>query len=400
MLAEHARKGRILGGLSMLGKKEAISIGMALLLLVGVASCGSKNTPAAGDVAVKSMKVIKRDTPITYDYTGFVEAANDVQIKSKVTGTIVQKLVNGGDYVEAGQLLYVIDPRNYQNSVLNAQANLANAQATLANAQKDASRYQTLYEQGAVSKQTADQYNTQLAQAQASVAAQQAILASSQVDVSDTQIVAPFSGKIDTNPLAEGSFVTANSTVLTSISGSDPMRVRFSVSQADYLDMMQGNTNNGTKLQNVTMKLSDGTTYPEKGSVTQVDRGVSDTTGTLTLKAEFQNPNGVLLPGMFANISVVGSTVPNAILIPQRAVTDVMYKHFVYVINDDNTVSMKEVQLGARIGKLWLVKSGLDGTETVVVEGVQKLKEGAKVSATSMTEADLDTTDTTTTSGN
>lgn len=400
MIAEHARKGRILGGLSMLGKKKAISIGMALLLLVGVAGCGSKNTPAAGDVAVKSMKVIKRDTPITYDYTGFVEAANDVQIKSKVTGTIVQKLVNGGDYVEAGQLLYVIDPRNYQNSVLNAQANLANAQATLANAQKDASRYQTLYEQGAVSKQTADQYNTQLAQAQASVAAQQAILASSQVDVSDTQIVAPFSGKIDTNPLAEGSFVTANSTVLTSISGSDPMRVRFSVSQADYLDMMQGNTNNGTKLQNVTMKLSDGTTYPEKGSVTQVDRGVSDTTGTLTLKAEFQNPNGVLLPGMFANISVVGSTVPNAILVPQRAVTDVMYKHFVYVVNDDNTVSMKKVQLGARIGKLWLVKSGLDGTETVVVEGVQKLKEGAKVSATSMTEADLDTTDTTTTSGN
>lgn len=380
----------------MLGKKKVISIGMALLLLVGVAGCGKKTTPAAGDVAVKSMKVIRRDTPITYDYTGFVEAANDVQIKSKVTGTVVQKLVNGGDYVEAGQLLYVIDPRNYQNSVLNAQANLANAQATLANAQRDASRYQTLYEQGAVSKQTADQYNTQLAQAQAAVDAQSAILASSQVDVSDTQIVAPFSGKIDTNPLAAGSFVTANSTVLTTISGSDPMRVRFSVSQADYLDIMKGNTNNGTKLQNVTMKLSDGTTYPEKGSVTQVDRGVSDSTGTLTLKAEFQNPNGVLLPGMFANLTVVGSLVPNAILVPQRAVTDVMYKHFVYVINDDNTVSMKEVQLGARVGKLWLVKSGLDGTETVVVEGVQKLKEGAKVNASPMTEADLDTTDTTT----
>ena len=255
---------------------------------------------------------------------------------------------------------------------------MAYAQDTLANAQRDAARYQTLYEQGAVSKQTADQYNTQLAQAQAAVDAQSAILASSQVDVSDTQIVAPFSGKIDTNPLAEGSFVTANSTVLTTISGSDPMRVRFSVSQADYLDIMKGNTNNGTKLQNVTMKLSHGTT------------------GTLTLKAEFQNPNGVLLPGMFANLTVVGSLVPNAILVPQRAVTDVMYKHFVYVINDDNTVSMKEVQLGARVGKLWLVKSGLDGTETVVVEGVQKLKEGAKVNASPMTEADLDTTDTTT----
>ena len=136
--------------------------------------------------------------------------------------------------------------------------------------------------------------------------------------------------------------------------------------------------------------------------MTQVDRGVSDSTGTLTLKADFQNPNGVLLPGMFANLTVVGSLVPNAILVPQRAVTDVMYKHFVYVINDDNTVSMKEVQLGARVGKLWLVKSGLDGTETVVVEGVQTLKDGAKVNPTAMTEADLDTTDTaaTGTSGN
>ncbi len=377
----------------MLGKKKVVSIGMALLLLVGVAGCGKKAAPVAGDVGVKSMKVIQRDTPLKYEYTGFVEAKDEVQVKSKVTGTIVQKLVNGGDYVEAGQLLYVIDPRTYQNSVLNAQANLANAQATLTNAQRDAARYQTLYEQGAVSKQTADQYNTQLAQAQAAVNAQQAILASSQVDVSDTQIRAPFAGKIDTNPLAEGSFVTASSTVLTSISASDPMRVRFSVSENDYLDLMKGNTNNTSQLQDVTLTLSDGSVYPQKGIVSQVDRGVNDSTGTLTLKADFNNPNGLLLPGMFANITLVGSTISNAILIPQRAVTDVMYKHFVYVINADNTVAMKEVTLGARVGKLWLVKSGLNGDETIVVEGVQKLKQGAKVKATPMTEADLDTTD-------
>ena len=377
----------------MLGKKKVVSIGMALLLMVSIAGCGKKTVMAPGEVSVKSMQVIKRNTPLKYEYTGFVEAKNDVQVKSKVTGTIVQKLVNGGDYVEAGQLLYVIDPRNYQNSVLNAQANLANAQATLTNAQRDAARYQTLYEQGAVSKQTADQYNTQLAQAQAAVNAQQAILASSQVDVSDTQIRAPFAGKIDTNPLAEGSFVTASSTVLTSISASNPMRVRFSVSQSDYLDLMKGNTNNANQLTDVTLSLGDGNEYPQKGTVTQVDRGVSDSTGTLTLKADFDNPNGLLLPGMFANITLTGATIPNAVLIPQRAVSDVMYKHFVYVLNGDNTVSMKEVELGARIGKLWLVKSGLTGDETIVVEGLQKLREGAKVKATPMTEADLDTTD-------
>ncbi|MCH3949498.1 MAG: efflux RND transporter periplasmic adaptor subunit [Acidaminococcus sp.] len=382
----------------MIGKKKAMAVGMALLLVLGAAGCSKKTATTSGAVKVKAMQAIKRDTPITYEYTGFVEAKDEVSIKSKVTGTIVGKYVNGGDYVEAGQLLYEIDPRTYQADVLNAQANLANAQATLANAQRDAARYQTLYEQGAVSKQTADQYNTALAQAQASVDAYQALVTSSQVNVSDTRIIAPFAGKIDTNTLAAGEFVTANSTVLTTLSNSNPMRVRFSVSESDYLDMLKGNTDNGTQLRDITLTLADGSEYPYRGYVDQVDRSVSDTTGTLTLKAVFENPNNLLLPGMFANVSLVGSTVPNAVLVPQRAVTDLLYKHYVYVINSDNTVSLKEVQLGARIGRLWLVKSGLDGSETVVVEGVQKLNKDSKVDPTMITEDDLDTTESSSTS--
>ena len=375
----------------MLGKKKAMALGLALLVALGAAGCSKKTAAPGGAVKVKVMQAIKRDTPLTYEYTGFVEAKDQVSIKSKVTGTIIKKYVNGGDYVEAGQLLYEIDPRAYEANVLNAQANLANAQASLANAQRDAARYQSLYEEGAVSKQTADQYNTALEQAQASVNAYQALVTSSQVNVSDTKIVAPFAGKIDTNTLAEGEFVTANSTVLTTLSNSDPMRVRFSVSESDYLDMLKGNTDNGNQLRDITLTLADGSTYAYKGYVDQVDRSVSDSTGTLTLKALFQNPDHLLLPGMFANVSVVGSTEPGAILVPQRAVTDLLYKHYVYVVNADNSVSMKEVQLGARIGRLWLGKSGLDGTETVVVEGVQKLNKDSKVDPVTMTEDELDT---------
>ena len=375
----------------MLGKKKAMALGLALLVALGAAGCSKKTAAPGGAVKVKVMQAIKRDTPLTYEYTGFVEAKDQVSIKSKVTGTIIKKYVNGGDYVEAGQLLYEIDPRAYEANVLNAQANLANAQASLANAQRDAARYQSLYEEGAVSKQTADQYNTALEQAQASVNAYQALVTSSQVNVSDTKIVAPFAGKIDTNTLAEGEFVTANSTVLTTLSNSDPMRVRFSVSESDYLDMLKGNTDNGNQLRDITLTLADGSTYAYKGYVDQVDRSVSDSTGTLTLKALFHNPDHLLLPGMFANVSVVGSTEPGAILVPQRAVTDLLYKHYVYVVNADNSVSMKEVQLGARIGRLWLVKSGLDGTETVVVEGVQKLNKDSKVDPVTMTEDELDT---------
>jgi len=377
----------------MFDKKKILALGLAGLMLVTVAGCSKKQAaPQGGAVVVKTIKVIKRDTPLTYDYTGFVEAKNEVQIKSKVTGNIVQKLVNGGDVVEAGQLLYVVDPKNYQNSMYNAQANLANAQANLANVAKDAARYQTLYQQGAVSRQTMDSYNTQLEQAQASVAAQQALVDNARVNVGDTNIVAPFAGKVDTNCLAEGSYVTSSSTVLTSISNSDPMRVKFSLAENDYLKLMQGNTSNSGRLTDITMTLSDGSVYPAKGVVNEVDRSVDSTTGTLTLKAEFPNPNGVLLPGMFAHITLVGSTRPNAILIPQRAVTDLLYKHFVYIVGSDNKVIMREVTLGARIGRLWLVESGLDGSETIIAEGIQKVNKDTTVNPTMITEKDLDTT--------
>lgn len=379
----------------MISKKKILTMGLACLFVINLAGCRKKQAQTgAKEVNVKAMKVIKRDTPLTYDYTGFVEAKDEVQIKSRVTGTIVQKLVNGGDVVEAGQLLYVIDPRNYQNSVLQAQANLANAQANLANVQRDQARYQTLYDQGAVAKQTLDNYNMQLQQAQGSVAAQEALVASAQVDMGETNIVAPFAGKVDTNCLNEGTVVTAQTTVLTSISNSNPMRVKFSLAENDYLKLMNGNTANGGELKDITLQLSDGSVYPQKGTVNQVDRSVDSTTGTLTLKAQFPNPTGVLLPGMFARITVVGSTRPNAILIPQRAVTDLMYKHFVNVINSENKIEMREVKLGVRIGRLWMVESGLDGTETIVVEGTQKVAKGSSVKPEMITEKDLDTGDT------
>ena len=379
----------------MISKKKILTLGLACLFMVNLAGCGKKQAQTgAKEVAVKAMKVIKRDTPLTYDYTGFIEAKDEVKIMSRVTGTIVQKLVNGGDVVEAGQLLYVIDPRNYQNSLLQAQANLANAQANLANVQRDQARYQSLYDQGAVAKQTLDNYNMQMQQAEASVAAQQALVATAQVDIGETNIVAPFAGKVDTNCLNEGTVVTAQTTVLTSISNSDPMRVKFSLAENDYLKLMNGNTANGGELKDISLQLSDGSTYPEKGTVNQVDRSVDNTTGTLTLKAQFPNPTGVLLPGMFARITVVGSMVPNAVLIPQRAVTDLMYKHFVNVITSENKVEMREVKLGARIGRLWMVESGLDGTETIVVEGTQKVAKGSSVKPEMITEADLDTGDT------
>ena len=379
----------------MLGKKKVMALALAIASMLAVTGCGGKQAAGPAETLVKSMQVIKRDTPIVYEYSGFVEAQNEVQMKARVTGMITEKYVNGGDKVEKGQLMFVIDPRTYQATSWNYQAQVASAQADLSRVRRDADRYQKLYEQGAISKQTLDNTMAELEQSEAKVEAQKALLSSALVDLGETNVVAPFSGKVSANDLAVGTFVTSGTTVLATISNSDPVRVKFSLAEAEYLKLMATKAEDGTApLENLTIVLADGSTYPLKGKLTQVDRSISEGTGTLTLKAEFDNPDKLLLPGMFAHLQANVGTKKDALLVPQRAVTEIMYKTFVYVVNSENKVEMKEVKLGARVGRLWVVESGLDGTENIIVEGTQKVKKGSAVKAEAMTEQDLDTSTT------
>ena len=379
----------------MLGKKKVMALALAIASMLAVTGCGGKQAAGPAETLVKSMQVVKRDTPIVYEYSGFVEAQNEVQMKARVTGMITEKYVNGGDKVEKGQLMFVIDPRTYQATSWNYQAQVASAQADLSRVRRDADRYQKLYEQGAISKQTLDNTMAELEQSEAKVEAQKALLSSAQVDLGETNVVAPFSGKVSANDLAVGTFVTSGTTVLATISNSDPVRVKFSLAEAEYLKLMATKAEDGTApLENLTIVLADGSTYPLKGKLTQVDRSISEGTGTLTLKAEFDNPDKLLLPGMFAHLQANVGTKKDALLVPQRAVTEIMYKTFVYVVNSESKVEMKEVKLGARVGRLWVVESGLDGTENIIVEGIQKVKKGSAVKAEAMTEQDLDTSTT------
>ena len=379
----------------MLGKKKVMALALAIASMLAVTGCGGKQAAGPAETLVKSMQVVKRDTPIVYEYSGFVEAQNEVQMKARVTGMITEKYVNGGDKVEKGQLMFVIDPRTYQATSWNYQAQVASAQADLSRVRRDADRYQKLYEQGAISKQTLDNTMAELEQSEAKVEAQKALLSSAQVDLGETNVVAPFSGKVSANDLAVGTFVTSGTTVLATISNSDPVRVKFSLAEAEYLKLVATKAEDGTApLENLTIVLADGSTYPLKGKLTQVDRSISEGTGTLTLKAEFDNPDKLLLPGMFAHLQANVGTKKDALLVPQRAVTEIMYKTFVYVVNSENKVEMKEVKLGARVGRLWVVESGLDGTENIIVEGTQKVKKGSAVKAEAMTEQDLDTSTT------
>lgn len=367
--------------------KKALAVSLAVAVMLTVAGCAQKQQAPQQATLVKTMQVIKRDTPLVYDYTGFVEAQQEMELKAQVTGQITGKFFKGGDVVTEGQSLYTIDPRTYQANLLNAQAGLANARAALANAALDAERYSKLYEQSAVSKQVLDNAVMMRDQAQAAVNAQEALLQNAQKDMNETTVTAPFAGRIDTTALEVGNFVTAGQTVLAKISDTNPVFIKFSVAETEYLKLLNANNS----LDNLRAVLADGSTYELTGRVSEVNRGINDATGTMTIRALFENPNRKLLPGMFAHIRAIGGEKNDAMLIPQRAIVELMYKKFVYVIGSDNKVSMKEVTLGQKVDRMVIVESGLQGDEIVVVEGTGKVRQGVEVQPQPMTEADLDT---------
>ena len=375
--------------------KKAVAAALAATFIMAAAGCakqGQQQAPQA--TLVKTMQVIKRDTPLVYDYTGFVQAQQEMDLKAQVSGQITGKFFKGGDTVVAGQKLYTVDARTYHANVLNAQAGVANARAALAVASLDAERYTKLYEQNAISKQALDNVIMQRDQAMAAVNAQEALLENAQINMTDTTVRAPFTGRIDTNAVEVGNYVVAGQTSLVKISNTDPVYVQFTMAEPEYLKLSAAQDGNGgAALDNLTAVLSDGSTYDIKGKIAEVNRGINDSTGTLTIKALFSNPVRRLLPGMFAHVQATAGIKKDALLIPKRAVTEMLYKKFVYVVGSDNKVTMKEITLGPSVGRLFVVESGLNGDEVLVVEGTGKVHQGAEVKAQPMTEADLDTTE-------
>lgn len=363
----------------------------AALLLAG---CGGQpKTQAPQAVEVSAMQVIQRDTPITYEYVGQVKAQNEVQIRSNVSGNIVAKMVTGGASVSAGQALFQIDRRQYEASLLNAQAQLAQSEAQLSNSHLDSLRYQKLASQNAIAQQTVD---TQLSTERQNAAAANAYRAKVQQaadDLSDTLIVAPFSGRIDMSDLSVGNYVAAGSTTLATMSSVDPIFVQFSMSENEYLKFSQAGDGSlpadwGNSLR---LLLSDGSPYPLPGHIEQVDRGLATDTGTLTIKAAFENPQKLLIPGMFARVQVQGGVRRGALLIPQRAVQQLLGKTFVTVVGEGDKAVSRPVTMGPRVGDMWIVEDGLITAERVVVEGFAKAQPGSslKVSMMDRNEAQL-----------
>ena len=385
-------------------KTKALIVGISLAISASfvVAGCGAGNKSAQMQATqVKAMQVIQQDTPLTSEYAGQIAGKDEVKVQSKVSGKIIEKYVTGGQFVQAGQPLYKIDSRQYESAVLQAQATLAQSEATLSNAETDLGRYQQLLDSAAVAEQTVTTQQANVNAYSAAAAANEALVRKAQQDMDDTLIVAPMSGQLSVDDVATGTFATAGSTNLVTIGSSNPVYAQFSISEADYLKFMnvamqQGDSNGGGAV--VSLTLSDGTVYPLDGRIVQSDRALAQNTGTLTVKALFDNPNGLLLPGMFARVRLSGEVVPNAILVPQRAVQQLLGKSFVMVVGADGKSEARTVTLGDKVGSYYIIKDGVTAADSVIVEGLTSLQEGKDLNVTMVTPDEMGfslTTDTT-----
>lgn len=286
--------------------------------------------------------------------------------------------------------MFRLDSRTYDAALAQAKATQAQSEANLANQQLNLRRYQTLASQDAIPQQTVTDQEAATQQQQAVVEANAAQVDAAQDNVDDTIVYAPFSGKLNVDDVPIGTFATAGSTALVTISSTNPVYVEFSISEAEYLQMTkQAADNAGSWGDHLLLRLSDGTMYPYEGHVTQVNHGMDGNSGSIIVKAVFDNPDNLLIPGLYATVVSDTQIQRNALSVPQRAVQQTLGKYYVSVIDGNGEAQNREVTPGQKVGKFWIINDGLQDGDTIIVDGYQKAK-GAALDQHLLTKADID----------
>ena len=343
---------------------------------------------------VKAVKILSTDAPLTLSYSGQVVDRDEVNVQSRVSGNVVEKYVKGGQDVVAGQALFKIDSRQYESAVLQAKANLAKSQTTLAKERVDLQRDEELWQSQAISQQTLDNQRAAVQAQQSEVAANEALLQKAEDDLADTVVYAPISGRLGIDDVPVGTYSTAGNTTLATIGLVDPVFVQFAVSEQEYLRFSRGAQQaieRGEAEPNwkITLTLADGSTYPYPGHFAEFDRTLGSETGTLTVRTIFQNPKALLVPGMYTRVEIAGLNIPKALLVPERALQQLLGETMVIVAQSDNTSAVRKIELGEKIGSYYVVKGGLKADDWVVVEGLTNLRDGMPLEVTQVTAKDM-----------
>jgi RND family efflux transporter MFP subunit len=385
-------------------KRKLIIGGLLCLIVIGlIIGAVRPSRHALGAMAgatpdVEVVKVQQEDVPIYGEWIGTLDGLVNADVRAQVTGYLLKQGYQEGAFVRQGQLLFQIDPRPFQAALDQAQGQLAQARASLANAQAvqgrtqlDVARYTPLAKEQAASQQDLDnavQNNlaaiATVETAKAQIKTYEAAVETAKINLEFTRLVAPIDGIAGQAQLQVGALVTPASGVVTSVSTVDPIKVYFTASEPQYLAWRkrfptETSSETAGKALHLQLILADGSTYPHEGTFYFADRQVNESTGAIRLAGLFPNPGSVLRPGGYAKVRAVISTEHGALLVPQRAVSELQGGYQVAVVGSDNKVGIRSVTVGDRVGTQWIIADGLNRGERVVAEGVQKVRTGALV---------------------
>jgi RND family efflux transporter MFP subunit len=374
-----------------------------------ISGCNEEKQQAAGAMLlpVKFAPVLTKDVPIELTLIGRTNALKEAEVRPQVSGIILKRLFTEGSEVKKGQQLYQIDPATYEANLAAAKADLAKAEASEYSAKLRAQRYQELLKTKAVSQQDFDDAQANYKSASAQILSAKAAVKMAEINLAYTRVYAPISGIIGKSVFTEGALVTQNqATALATIQQIDPIYLDLGESVNDLLlsknEIAKGqiHLNEDNKIE-VSLLFENGQKYPEKGVLGFTGVAVDQSTGMVTIRATVPNPNQVLLPGMFMRAQLPKGIKKDALLIPQNSVTRANRSDkYVFVIDKDNTIQQKFVQIGAEIPNYFVIDSGIDKNDRIVISNLQKIKVGMKVQPISETTASDESQSSSTTANN
>jgi membrane fusion protein (multidrug efflux system) len=353
---------------------------LGLIFLLALTACHSQPEPPAP--AVTTGQAVFTDIVKTSSYAGSVTTVEMVELLPRISGYLLERRFEQGQLVKTGDVLFVIEPDQYQATVVQKQADLAAAEATLTERSLNIERFKTLYDKRVVAKAALDQAQSNYGNAVANVQAAQAALTNAQLDLSYTQITAPLTGRISVTTFSPGDFLSPTTSTLATIVQLDPIRVVFSIPEKEWLaiEIKHNRTpDNLAEYLTPRVQLSDGSIYEPAGKIAFVDNQIDPKTGSLAVYADFDNPNALLLPGQFVTVIIEQGQPKPALMAPSAAILLDKTGHYVLLVSKDNLVEQRYIKTGITQDNQTEITEGLTKADVFIMEGLQKVKPGMKV---------------------
>lgn len=351
------------------------------------AGCNKEKAVTLPPIKVNVVKTVVEDVPLYEDFVAQTYGLSDVEIRARVEGWVTSVNFKEGSAVKKGDLLYVVDDVQYKTRVDREASELARSKTELVRSQNELGRVRPLTELNALSKKDLDNATASFEAAQAQVSASEASLSNAKIEYGYTRIYAPFDGVIGISNVRVGDYVSraGSNSVLATISSIGAVRVRFQISEREYLRIAKLSKEElAAAKKNVQLILADGSPYPHKGEVNFANREIDPKTGTLTIEATFPNPDALLRPGLFVKARLLLNTYPQAVLVPQRAVMQLQSLSQVFVVTDSSALKARIVEVGHKIDDAYIITKGLQAGDKVAVVGTMSLTPNSKIEEVEM----------------